>query len=749
MNYLGRRIPVEDALLKVTGEKEYFDDIRRSDLLYGKILFSPYAHARILSINTEKAEKLPGVRAVITYKNTPNTLYNRITRDLRDPLPATERMFDTILRNVGDEVAAVAAETEDIAKKAIQLIEVEYEKLPVVLDPEEALLDDAVKLYSEGNLLKRIFEQCGNVDVAISNADKLVSGTLETKALHHAAIELHGCIAHWKRDGEVEVWSPQQSPYRLQIMIARYFGIPLSKVKYHCTPIGGSFGGKQALLADLYALQLSRMTGRPVKIRFTRRESMVATYTRHAARLYTHISVKNDGTITGISQEVFLNAGPYCGASLNIMGAMCKKLFKVYGVSNIRFDGKAVYTNALVGGAMRGFGSPLVFTALEVLMDKVAKEIGVDPVELRLKNAVKPYSKDPLTEENLYNARAIDCIKKGSELFEWKRKRLECEQLRKNKDARYLRGVGMAYAMHGNGVAPFAPDITVATMSLHEDGTVVLRTAITDHGAGSNTLMKIIAAEVLQIPPAKILFIHSDTFAGEYDTGASASRNTWTGGEAVRIASDMMREELTELAAEMLGVSKGKVKLKNGIYSSKDKSVSMREIAWYAMSSKGRKVIVSHCHSSPHNAGSYGAHFAHVQVDKQTGQVKVLDYTAVCDVGRALLPMLLEGQIEGAIAMGIGMALFEELELNKDGIPVNANLRKYRVPKAQDMPEEINIAFIEEGEHGGPFGGKSIGEASVVPVAPAIINAVNHALGTELCDLPLTTNKILRALKYV
>lgn len=746
MKYIGQRVPIEDALLKVTGQAAYVDDLSFTGMLAGKILYSPHAHARILSIDTSEAEALPGVRAVITHKNVPPNVYNRILRNLNDPLPATERIFDTIVRNVGDEVAAVAADTEEIAAKALRLVRVEYEPLPVVLDPVAALKEDSVKLYSEGNLLKHQFVQCGDPDGALASAEYVFENVVNTQMVHHGAMEPHAYIAQWKRNDEVDFFGPQQGVYRTQIMIAKLLELPLSKVQYHSTVIGGAFGGKDGVLGEVYAALLSKRSGgRPVKIRYTRPESMLCTYTRHAMHMHTKIGVDGDGTLRALAFDGEMNAGPYCGGSINVLGAMCGKMFKVYRIPNMRFDGKAVYTNALLGGAMRGFGSPKVFTAVEILMDKVAKGIGMDPVDLRLKNLVRPYDRDPATNHSLFNARIYDCVQKGRELFKYDEKRAQISSL---NDERYAYGIGLASAMHGNGVAPFAPDITVAVVHIHEDGTAVVRTAVADHGAGTYTLMKLIAAQTLDMPIDDVLLVHSDTYAGEYDTAAGASRNTWSGGEAVAKACAQMRETLRALAAEMMEVTPPQVELRDGEFWRIDGRAhrSRREIAWYAMDVKRIKLIEALSHNAPHNAGSYGAHFTRVRVDKKTGEVKVLDYTAVCDVGTALNPLLLEGQVEGAVLMGLGMALFEELTLDESGRATNANFRKYRMPKASDMPK-IQVHFIEEYEDGGPFGGKSIGEASIVPVAPAIVNAVNDALGTELTDLPLTPDKVLAALR--
>lgn len=742
---IGQPTPVADAIQKVTGETLYTDDLSFSRLLWGKVLHSPVAHARIKSIDTSRAEALPGVQAVITHLDAPAVRFNRIMRWAGDPLPATERVLDDTVRHVGDEVAAVAAETEAIAQQALKLIQVEYEPLPAVFDPEEALKPDAPLVYPEGNLLKEQVASCGDIAAALAHAPVVVENTTATSMIHHGAIEPHICVARWGRGDELEVWEPQQGVHRVQIMLGKIFGLPYSKIHLHGSIIGGTFGGKDGILLEPLALLLSRKAGgRPVKIRYNRTESMVSTYTRHAMRLYGAMAVDWDGTMQGFSITSYQNAGPYCGGSINVQAAMCGKMFKLYRAPNMRFHGRAVYTNSLVGGAMRGFGSPKVFTALELLMNKAAKAIQMDPVAFRAKNLVAPGDQDPTGSGSLGSAQVRACLLQGAERFGWqeRQKNPKCSE-----DGRYRYGCGVAVGLHGNGVAPFAPDITVAELMLHEDGTILLRTGLTDHGAGTYTLIKQIVAETLQMPMEQVVLTHSDTDSCPYDMGAGASRNTWSGGAAVETAARQMEQALRTTAADLLNCPVDQVILEDGRYRTEGKdAVTRADLALFAYEVQKRKLIETVSYCSDTNAGSYGAHFAAVRVDTQTGAVQVQDYLAMCDVGTPLNPLLLEGQIQGAILMGLGMAFFEGIQLDAQGKPRNASLKRYRLPRASDLPR-LEVAFVDNYETGGPYGGKSIGEASIVPVVPALVGAVNDALGTELGDLPVTPEKILAALR--
>lgn len=743
MKYIGKPQPTVDAIEKVTGTTIYGDDIFLPNMLYGKVLASNCAHAKIINIDTTEAEKLEGVRAVITYKDCPQNRYNRIMRWSKDELPATELIFDQYVRYVGDKVAAVAADTIEIAKKAIQLIKVEYEELPAVFDPEEALDEKAPQIYPTGNLLKELILERGNVNDAFSQAYEYVENETSTSMIHHAAIEPHVCIGQWTKNGELYLWGPQQGVHRAQIMLGKIFDMPYSKIHIHCPVIGGTFGGKDGIILEPIVALLSKKSGRPVKICYTREESMVSTYTRHAMKLYGKMAATKDGLITAFEIDSFMNSGPHCGGSINVQSAMCGKMFKLYQAPNMKFHGKTAYTNTPIGGAMRGFGSPKVFTALELLINKMAKKLEIDEVEFRMKNLVEPYDLELGTSISLGNARVKDCLLQGKELFEWEKRKQEA---RNKSSERYAYGVGVATALHGNGVAPFAPDITLAEIMMHEDGTLLLRAGITDHGAGTYTLAKQIVAEILDMPMDHILLVHSDTDSSLFDMGSGASRNTWTGGAAVETVAKKMKVTLMQVASEALECEEKDIILENGNYiNTSGKILTKSDLVCYAYEVQKRKLIEVVSYDSKTNAGSYGAHFASVRIDKKTGEIKVEDYLAVCDVGTVLNPLLLEGQVEGAIMMGLGMALFEGLRLNEFGKVTNAHFKKYRLPKTTDMPN-IKIKFLDSYEEGGPFGGKSIGEASIVPVVPAILGAINDALGSELSHLPVTSEKVLNVL---
>lgn len=742
--YIGKPIPVYDAVAKVTGEAAYTDDLAFPNPLWGMILTSPHAHAKILSIDASEAFSLPGVHAVITYEDAPETVYCRNMRRIHDPGPATERVFNRIVRYAGDKVAAVAAESEELCRKALKLIRVEYEVLPAVLNPVDALKPDAPKVYPEGNLVKESVTGCGDVDHALNEANTVVEQTIVTAMLHHAAIEPHICVAYWSRDDELSVWEPQRAPFRMQIMLSKIFNVPYSKVHVHGQIIGGTFGSKEGVMLEPVALLLSRKTGRYVKIRYSRKECITSTFTRHSMHMSGRMGVDKTGRITALDMTGIMQVGAYCGDSLTVLVGMTGKFFKLYNIPSMRFHKLPVYTNTPLGGAMRGYGSPNIFAAIEILVDQTAKKINMDPVQFRLKNLVDPWGTDPVSGHSLGNARVKDCLLRGSEVFRWKERLEECAAL---SNERYAYGCGCATTLHGNGIAPGATDITLVSMEVHEDGSVLLRTGVTDHGAGTYTLYRQIVASVLQMPMEHVELTFSDTYQGHFDKGAGSSRNTWVGGVAVKQVTEQILQDLMEVAATAMSRPISEIEFLDGQFVSRDgsKTLTKIDVVEYACEVQRKKFIRALSYNSPKNAGSYGAHFASVKVDKQTGEVKVLDYVAVHDVGRALNPMLLEGQIEGGILMGMGMALYEQVQLDDKGVVKKASFKGYRIGKMSDMPN-MKILFVEEGEDGGPYGAKSIGEAALVPAAPAIVNAVNRALGTSLSHLPLTPDKILVAL---
>lgn len=744
-DYIGKPRPIRDAVEKVTGQTIYTGDMCFPNMLYGKILFSPHAHAIIKNIDTSEAESLAGVKAVVTHLNSPQKKYNSALRFINHDIPATEKIFDDKVRFVGDRVAAVAAETLQIAREAINLIKVEYKKLPTVFNPKEALEPNAPLIHPLGNLVKEIKKEIGNVDKTMSQGDYIIESRFSTQMIHHCALEPHICVAHWSKGKKLRVWCPSQNVFATRIILSDLFDLSLNKVKVIKPSVGGAFGGKLETVLSPVASLLAIKTGNYVRLGLNREETMVSTRVRGAYNLYLKTAVSKKGKFKAQEIKVISNTGAYATSALNVVGAMAAKAFMLYRIPNQRFIGLPVYTNSPIAGAMRGYGSPPLFAALETHVDKIARKLKFDPVELRLKNLVHPHDINPLNKKSLGNARIIDCLEKGSQdYYEWSNK------IKAQESNRYRIGIGCACAVHGNGVFPFHQDFTTMTLKLNEDGSASLFTGTHDIGEGANTVFSQIISEVLKISPDKIEIIEADTEKTSYDLGVYASRNTWVGGSAAKKVAEKVLNSLIELAAEYFKVSSNYIKFSKGFFyniKNKSKKITINNLVVYSQKEKQQEVIESYSHRSQANPGSYGAHFACVKVDVISGEVTVLHYTAVHDVGKAINPLLLEGQIEGGIQMGLGYALTEELELDKNtGKITNPNLNKYSIIKAKNMPKP-NIMLVEEHEKQGPFGAKSIGEIATIPVCPAVINAVNDALGVSFDKLPITPDKILSAVK--
>lgn len=742
--YVGKPIPIRDALLKVTGKNIYTGDMKFPDMLHCKMLFSPVPHARIKNIDTRDAEKLPGVRAVATHLNSPQVYFNSAQRFVDHIIPEDELLFSPIVRYVGDRVAAVAADTLEIAKQAIKLIKIEYEELPAVFDPEEALLSNTVKIHSKGNLIKEMKMEAGDFEASVSEADHSIESRVTTPRVHHGAIETHITIASYSVDEKFTLWTTNQNVFATRLILAKIFNKSFNKVHVIKPPLGGAFGGKLEVVLEPIAALLAKMTGQTVRLELTRKETIISTRTRHPAIIYIKSAVKNNGTIIGREVKVITNTGAYTSSALNVMGAMSSKFFSIYRIPNLRFIGMPVYTNTPIAGAMRGYGSPQLVTAMEIHMDEIARKLNMDPIDIRAINLVKPFDKDPRNNRSIGNSRVLECLKAGAEAFRWSHKV-------KSINPDILIGYGVSCGIHGNGVFPAHRDLTAMSLLMNEDGSAILHTGTHDLGAGSNTIFTQIIAEIIGIKPDKIEVVEADTEKTGFDLGAYASRNTWVGGSAAKLLAEKILTKFNTLAAEILNENAADIKQENGYYfstKSLSEKLSIEDIIKYSYKERQEPVIEAISYSSPSGPFSYGVHFARVAINIKTGEVTITDFTAVHDVGKAINPMLVEGQIHGGIQMGIGYALFEDLPIDvKTGRLLNTNLKKYHIPKAKDMPKNTQVILVEKLEDGGPFGAKSIGEIATVPSAAAIINAVNNALNTSFKDLPVTKDTILTTIK--
>lgn len=742
---IGKSVPVRDAAMKVTGQMRYVADMKLPGMLYAKILFSPVPHARIKSIDTTQAQALEGVHAVVCYKDSPKNRYNGNGED-KDINPS-ELVFDQTVRFVGDKVAAVAADTEEIARKALSLISVEYEELPFYLDPEEAMKEDAYPIHQGGNIIMESNNSGGDVDGAIRDADHVFRHRYEMPAVNHCSLETHVSIAEYDADGKLTVWTPTQDAFGQRINLQRIFELPMSKIRVISPVMGGGFGGKIDLVTEPVTALLAIKTGRPVKMVYNRTEEFCCTRTRHAAKVDLTMAVKKDGTITAADETMILNAGAHTSATMSVCWAAGGKFYKLLKTRNMRCRGIPVYTNTPVASAMRGFGSPQQFFPVSSMMNEIAQSLRLDPSDVFLKNLADPFEAACNDGESFGNFRLKDCVVRGRELIDWYEAKKQMEASRKEK-GRYLIGVGMACGSHGTSMFPFMPDITGITIKMNEDGTIVFTTGTSDMGNGSVTTQCMLISEVLGIPLDHIAYIKTDTDAAMSDLGAYASRGTYTSGHAAVKTAQIMRDKIAVLAAELLDTTTDNLDFHDDAVWCVDihrKFVSMKEIAVHAREKHQEDLSCSYMFHSEAGPKSSGAHFAKVQVDTVTGGIKVLEYAAVHDVGRVVNPMGITGQLEGGISMGLGYALCEEMKLDSTGRNQTSSFKKYHILNVKEMPK-LSVDFLDSEEETGPYGAKSIGECAVVPVAPAIANAVSNAVGRQFYKLPIRPEDVLEAL---
>jgi len=750
-SYIGNRQEFVNAREKVTGKAKYLDDIKLPNMLHGKILRSPHPHARIVSIDTSKAEALPGVKAVITAKDCPNNKFGLSEPDVN--ILAVDKV-----RYVGDEVAAVAAETVEIAEEAIKLIDVEYELLPVVDDVMEAMKEDAPLVHEEldSNVVLEYHHSRGDVEADFAKCDYVFEEEFSTHRVSGLYLEPFGAIAQWDNYGRVTIWSGLQSVFQGRNEIAKALGIDETKVVVKSPMIGGGFGAKIWIrnFHPIVAI-LAKKTNRPVKIVLSREEEMLTTRPRVAPRIKIKLGMMKDGTMVCKESKIIADNGAYSWAAPKILLNMSIRTDCLYRFKSTKTDAYLVYTNLIPTSGFRGYGNSQMHFALESFIDMCAKKIGLDPVEVRLKNAVRQ-GDVTLHGWKLRSCGLSECIEKASELI--KKDRLPKEE----DNGRIKRGIGVACMTHVSGNRSGTNfDGSSAMVRIHEDGKVFVFSGEADLGQGSSTVFAQIAAETLGVPIDDITIMPLDTDTSPFALGTYSSRVTTVGGKAVYLACKKVKEQIFELAAKHLEDSKDNLEMKDGrVYSVSNpkKSLSLKELSKIAIRSNEAVPFTAYITYDPPTEGAdeeyygdyssaytYGAHGVEVEVDTLTGRVKVLRIAAAHDVGKAINPNGITGQINGGVAQGIGWTLYEDM-IFKDGIPQVRGLKDYMLMTAKDMPK-IEEIIVESNDPIGPYGAKGIGEPTLIPTAPAIANAIEDAVGVRLKHLPFTPEKVYWAIQ--
>lgn len=765
MKSVGVSIDRVDGIKKVTGQAKYVDDMKMARMLYAQVKRSPYAHARILSIDTSEAEKLPGVKSVIT-----GEYYKK-----RGGLYLEDKNFLAVgtAKFRGEAVAAVAAETLEIAQQAVDLIKVEYEELPAVTNAIEGMKPDAPIIHPDlgsykvapifhpiaGTNISHHFKlRKGDVEKGFAESDYVTEHTYYVPHVQHVPIEPHVAVAQYEADGKLTVWASCQSPFAVRQALAASFDLPLNKVRVISPYVGGGFGAKAGTTLEGIVIPLSMLNcGRPVKLNYTREEEFEDSYVRQGVHIKIKTGVRKDGKILAEKVEYTWDAGAYTEYGVNIVKAAGLAALGPYDIPNAWADSYCVYTNHPVGGPYRGFGMCEIHFGLEQNLDVVAHEIGISEVEIRRINGLRAGGITG-TGQVLEDSGYQDCL-------ETVIKEMDYDTPSVSPSPTKVRAKGIA----GGWKSPSMPtDVaSAAIIRMNEDGTFFLMTSGQDIGQGSDTALTQIAAEVLSVDPSKITIRTGDTDHTPYEWQTVASRTTYCAGNAVKLAAEDARDEILDLAQIKMGYGKRDLELRDGFVVHKMHPEIKVPISTFALGltmpdasgihgpliGKGSFVVPNNM-GFDHETGqgtkpvafwTMGVNGAEVEIDTETGEIRVLKMVSCFDPGKVINPKLYDAQVEGAMVQALGTALFEELKL-KDGKVLNKSFVDYKIPTADDMPEMV-VKVAEHAEPTGPFGARGIGEPVMVPGAPAIANAIANALGVRFYRMPITADDVLKALK--
>ncbi len=763
---VGHPEPKVDAVKLAKGRPVFTDDTDLPGMLYAALLTSPHAHARLTRIDATRARALPGVHAVLTHHDVPRVIYASGGQSFPNPPPYDQVSLDNKVRYVGDRVAVVAAETPEIAREALALIDVEYELLPAVFQPEDAIAPgaplihdepDAVKILDASrNLVAQVHARVGEFERGLAESDRQFERTYYSHQVQQASIEPHIVITYWDEDDRLVVRTSTQVPFHVRRMLAPLLGLPVKRIRVLKPRVGGGFGGKQEMLIEDLCAHLTLATGRPVRFEYTRELEFTSARSRHPQRVTYRAGVMNDGTLNALEMRILEDCGAYGTHGLTVCSVSGLRGLSTYRCPHMHLHADIVYTNKPVPGAFRGYGAPQAHWALESLMDEIASEMGLDPVAFRLQNAVREGDSLALAkalgegregfEQIIQSCGIPDCVAQGSAAIGWDRR---ADPAWRTDPARphIRRGLGMAVCMQGTAIAGL--DMGGASLKMNDDGSFNLLVGATDIGTGSDTALAQIAAETLGCPLEDILPYSSDTDLTPFDTGAYASSTTFISGGAVMKAAEKVRERIFERAALMLGgetPTEGMYLRNRAVWLPDGRSLSLEAVALHSLHTLDQEQIMATAsHMSYHSPPPFAAQFAEVEVDTETGQVTVLKLVMAVDCGTAINPQASEGQIEGGMAQALGYTVSEEMVYDEAGRLLTRRLGDYRLFAADEMPA-LQAILVPTYEPSGPFGAKAVAEIPMDGVAPAVGNAVFDAVGIRLRDLPLTPEKVWRAL---
>ncbi len=745
---VGENVPRVDAFEKATGAGQYTGDIRLSNMFHGFLLRSPYAHAKVVFIETEVAASIPGVKAIVTYRDVTRKPYNSAAHDNVLAFPPArpiedQYIFDQKVRFVGDPVAGVIAVSHKIAREAAEAIQVRYEVLPAVVDSKKAVVPGAPLIHGgvKDNILVHVSRNVGNVEEGFRTSDEVLENTYFTSRQKHCQMEPNVCVARFEGSGTLTVWSPTQMPHLVRGMLGKLFDLPMHKVRVISPLIGGGFGNRLGMVVEPYAAAMAIKIGGTVKIEYDRKEDFYGSETRHPCNISVKMGGSFKGELKSIQVDSIVNTGAYATHGTGVTAVLSYTIPGPYQCQNIKVNSDCVYTNNPVSGAFRGYGGVQSIFAIESQIDELCEKLAIDPLEFRMKNLTgigALYRGYPITSCGL-----AECIIRGSERICWKEKRSQKEDGTQAKS----RGVGMACSQWVSGSQPTRLDATTGILKVNEDGTAHLLMGCSDAGTGSKTTLAQIAAQELGVRFEDIYVTYGDTDVTPFDVGSHASRTCYVAGGAVQRVTADVKAQILEEAAQLLETDAANLLIKDRLIYMKENPelhILIGEVtraAYY----KGKQFVSKVSYSPKISPPSFGAQFAEVEVDEETGKVEVVSFVAAYDCGKPINPQIVRGQIMGGIQQGIGFGLTEEFLVDESGKPLNPNFTDYKVPTAVDMPN-IEVILVETDETSGPFGAKSVGESAMVSTAPAIANAIRHATGVRMREIPITPERLFKAL---
>ncbi len=751
MKYVNQPIRKKDAMALVTGKPVYTDDIAPKDCLVVKVLRSPHAHAEILEIKKDIAEKLPGIVCVLTYEDVPQKRFTMAGQTYPEPSPYDRLILDKRVRFVGDAVAIVAGETEKAVDQAMKVIKVKYNVLEPVLDFHEAK-DNPILVHPEDNwqalcpvgadnkrnLCASGLEEHGDVDKVIAESDVVVENTYHTKAVQQTMMETFRTYTQMDTYGRLNIISSTQVPFHVRRILSNALDIPKSKIRVIKPRIGGGFGAKQTVVAEVYPAIVTLKTGRPAKIIYTREESLIASSPRHEMEIKVRIGANKDGHIRGIEVKTLSNTGAFGEHGPTTVGLSGHKSIPLYSKAEaFRFQYDVVYTNKMSAGAYRGYGATQGIFAVESAINELAVKLNMDPVALREMNLTREGDVMHAYYGETANSCTLDrCLERTAEMIGWKEK----YPRRVMPDGK-IRGVGIAMAMQGSGIS--SVDTGSVSIKINDDGFYALTIGASDMGTGCDTILSQMAADCLDCSVDDIIVYGVDTDVSPYDSGSYASSTTYVTGMATVKACQTLVDKMKAYGAEKLGCSVDDVEFDGEkVYSLKDgSSISRKDIGNAIMCAGENALFATEAHSSPVSPPPFMAGAVEVEVDPETGSVKLIDYAAVVDCGTVVNPNLARVQVEGGLVQGIGMALHENITYNEKGELAENSLMQYKIPTRMDMGK-LRVEFDSSYEPTGPFGAKSIGEIVINTPAPAIAQAIYNATGLRFTELPITPEKI-------